>query len=63
MTLEQLQHEATKLATEMRRINVRSFGLKPNVHDDWCKRMEKISQGLLALDAKKAPPPPPKIPV
>lgn len=67
-TLEELQQDADKLATEMRKINIRSWGLKPHIHDDWCKRARAISDGLMQLKeenddqlfAKKAPPPPPK---
>jgi hypothetical protein len=67
MTLEELKVEADKLATEMRSINIRSWGLKPRIHDDWCRRMRQLSDGLSHLKeenddqlfAKKAPPPPP----
>ncbi len=59
MTLEELQLEADKLATEMRKINIRSWGLKPRIHDDWCERARMISDGLNALEPKKVPPSPP----
>lgn len=62
MTHDELVNEAETLAIEMRKTNVRSFGLKVSKHDDWCRRMRRIADALKAQEEKatKAPPPPPK---
>jgi len=58
MTHEELLHETQKLATEMRKMNVTSYGLKVSIHEDWCRRMERIATAVREGVKKKPPAPP-----
>lgn len=35
-----------KLYTEMSSLNVRSFGLKPRIHEDWMRRVQTATRQI-----------------